>query len=115
MSKTLKDMTVDYNIAVVALAQVGRSSDGDMPTLAELRGSGDIEQDADNVIFMHRPKPDEKYVDPSDRDLIRGLEMQKMRYIALDIAKQRQGETMTTSVIFDPARMRFTGIAREEE
>ena len=86
-----------------------------MPTLAELRGSGDIEQDADNVIFMHRPKPDEKYVDPSDRDLIRGLEMQKMRYIALDIAKQRQGETMTTSVIFDPARMRFTGIAREAE
>ena len=38
-----------------------------------------------------------------------------MRYIALDIAKQRQGETMTTSVIFDPARMRFTGIAREAE
>lgn len=115
VSKTLKDMTVDFNIAVVALAQVGRSSDGDMPTLAELRGSGDIEQDADNVIFMHRPKPDEKYVDPSDRDLIHGLEMQKLRYIALDIAKQRQGETMTTSVIFDPARMRFTGIAREAE
>lgn len=115
VSKTLKDMTVDYNIAVVALAQVGRSSDGDMPTLAELRGSGDIEQDADNVIFMHRPKPDEKFVDPRDRDMIHGLEMQKLRYIALDIAKQRQGETMTTSVIFDPARMRFTGIAREAE
>lgn len=115
VSKMLKDMTVDFNIAVVALAQVGRSSDGDMPTLAELRGSGDIEQDADNVIFMHRPKPDEKCVDPADRDMIRGLEMQKLRYIVLDIAKQRQGETMTTSVIFDPARMRFTRIAREAE
>lgn len=115
VSKTLKDMTVDFNIAVVALAQVGRSSDGDMPTLAELRGSGDIEQDADNVIFMHRPKPGDKCVDPADRDMIHGLEMQKLRYIALDIAKQRQGETMTTSVIFDPARMRFTGIAREAE
>ena len=115
VSKTLKDMTVDFNIAVVALAQVGRSSDGDMPTLAELRGSGDIEQDADNVIFMHRPKPDEKCVDPADRDMIHGLDMQNLRYIALDIAKQRQGETMTTSVIFDPARMRFTGIAREAE
>lgn len=115
VSKTLKDMTVDFNIAVVALAQVGRSSDGDMPTLAELRGSGDIEQDADNVIFMHRPKPGDKCVDPADRDMINGLEMQKLRYIALDIAKQRQGETMTTSVIFDPARMRFTGIARDAE
>ena len=115
VSKTLKDMTVDFNIAVVALAQVGRSSDGDMPTLAELRGSGDIEQDADNVIFMHRPKPGDKCVDPADRDMIHGLEMQKLRYIALDIAKQRQGETMTTSVIFDPARMRFTGIAREAQ
>ena len=115
VSKTLKDMTVDFNIAVVALAQVGRSSDGDMPTLAELRGSGDIEQDADNVIFMHRPKPDEACVNPEHRDMIHGLEMQNLRYIALDIAKQRQGETMTTSVIFDPARMRFTGIAREAE
>lgn len=113
VSKMLKDMTVDFNIAVVALAQVGRSSDGDMPTLAELRGSGDIEQDADNVIFMHRPKPDEKCVDPADRDMIHGLEMQKLRYIVLDIAKQRQGETGTTKVIFDPARMRFTSIARE--
>lgn len=115
VSKMLKDMTVDFKIAVVALAQVGRSSDGDMPTLAELRGSGDIEQDADNVIFMHRPKPDEKCVNPADRDMIHGMEMQKLRYIVLDIAKQRQGETMTTSVIFDPARMRFSGIAREAE
>ena len=78
-----------------------------------LRGSGDIEQDADNVIFMHRPKPDEKCVDPADRDMIHGLEMQKLRYIVLDIAKQRQGETGTTKVVFDPARMRFTSIARE--
>ena len=39
--------------------------------------------------------------------------MQKLRYIVLDIAKQRQGETLTTSVIFDPARMRFTSIARD--
>lgn len=113
VSKMLKDMTVDFNIAVVALAQVGRSSDGDMPTLAELRGSGDIEQDADNVIFMHRPKPDEKCVDPADRDMIHGLEMQKLRYIVLDIAKQRQGETGTTKVVFNPERMRFTDILRE--
>lgn len=113
ISKMLKDMTIDFNIAVIALSQVGRSSQGKMPTLAELRGSGDIEQDADNVIFIHRPKQDDECVDPADRAMIPGLEMQKLWYCAIDIAKQRQGETLTTSVIFDPKHMRFTDILRE--
>lgn len=112
VSKTLKDMTVDLNIAIIALAQVGRAAQGDMPTMAELRGSGDIEQDADNIIFMHKPEPGDSHVNPNDRDMIPGLEMQGLRYIALNLAKQRQGEIGTVNLIFDPARMYFTEIAR---
>lgn len=112
VSKTLKDMTVDLNIAIIALAQVGRAAQGDMPTMAELRGSGDIEQDADNIIFMHRPEIGDQYIDPRDKDAIAGYEMQGLRYIALNLAKQRQGDTGTIHLIFDPARMFFTEIAR---
>lgn len=115
VSKMLKDMTTDYNIAILALAQVGRSSDGTMPTLSELRGSGDLEQDADNVLFMHRPKDSsDKYVRPADRELFERLKENGMQYIAIDIAKQRQGQIGTVPVIFNPSRMRFTAIDRRE-
>ena len=116
ISKMLKDMTVDLNIAIVALAQVGRSSDGSMPTLAELRGSGDLEQDADNVVFMHRPESaTDKWVRIADRSLFEGLAMRKMQYIVLNIAKQRQGETGQIACVFRPSTMDYIGIRRDEE
>lgn len=108
VSKALKDMTTDLNIAIVALAQVGRASEGSMPTLAELRGSGDIEQDADNVFFMHRPTVDDRDITQDERQIINGLEMQKLRYIILNIAKQRQGDTGEITLAFNPAKMSFT-------
>lgn len=113
ISKMLKDMTTDFNISVVALAQVGRGSEGSMPTLAELRGSGDIEQDADNVIFMHKPTDvEDKYVRPSDKEMYQNLANGGMQYMVLGVAKQRQGETGAVSVVFNPARMRFMAIDR---
>ena len=113
VSRMLKSMSLDFNIPIIALAQVGRSSTNDMPTLAELRGSGDIEQDADNVIFLHRPDSSgDKYVRPDDRALFDELKQQNKQYIVMDIAKQRQGETGIISVVFDPAHMNYTSIAR---
>lgn len=113
VSKMLKDMTTDFNIPIIALAQVGRSGANSMPSLSELRGSGDIEQDADNVIFMHRPEdPSDDSVRPGDADLMATLKDQGLQYIAIDLAKQRQGQTATLQVAFDPAHMRYTGIAR---
>lgn len=115
VSKMLKDMTVDFDISVVALAQVGRSVENTMPNLADLRGSGDLEQDADNVIFMHRPKDaSDRYVHPMDRNAFEDIRNRGMQYIALNIAKQRQGQIGTMAVIFDPAKMRYMPIERRE-
>ena len=114
VSKMLKDMSIDFNIAVVGLAQVGRQSDGTMPTLAELRGSGDLEQDADNVIFLHRPSSEQdKYVHPADRPLFPALKENGLQYIAVQVAKQRQGPIGTVATIFNPARMMYTMIQRQ--
>ena len=111
ISKALKDLSTDLNIAVVALAQVGRSTDGSMPMLSELRGSGDLEQDADNVIFIHRPEsPDDKWVRPADRGTFDAIRSMKNQYIVLNVAKQRQGATGATPCIFNPANMTFTGL-----
>ncbi len=107
VSKMLKDMTVDLNLAIIGLAQVGREADGDMPTMADLRGSGDLEQDADNIIFMHRPKDSkDKSVNPEDAALIDSLPEDK-QYIVLHLAKQRQGETARFALIFTPKTMLY--------
>ena len=114
ISKTLKDLSTDLNIAVIALAQVGRSTDGSMPMLSELRGSGDLEQDADNVIFMHRPDDaQDKWVRPSDRGVFEAIHSMKCQYLVLNVAKQRQGETGAVACIFDPRAMSFTEVKHE--
>ncbi len=112
VSKMLKDMTVDFNIAILALAQVGRSSENSMPTMAELRGSGDMEQDADNIIFMHRAKDKfDKSVREDDKAGFDQLIEKGFQYIVIDTAKQRQGKIGRTAVTFDPDHMVYYSIA----
>lgn len=59
VSDTLKRLANDLHIPVVALAQLNREvakqdAQGRMPGLADLRGSGSIEQDAFTVVILHR-------------------------------------------------------------
>lgn len=69
--------------------------------LADLRESGALEQDADNVIFVYRP---EMYTKTDDN---KG----KAEII---IAKQRNGKTGSAFLAFDPAISRFSTIGGED-
>jgi len=58
ITRSLKRLARTLGIAIVALCQLNRESegsDGSRPTLANLRESGAIEQDADVVVLIHRP------------------------------------------------------------
>lgn len=58
VSKALKRMSREYNVPVLALAQLNRGADGrtqPRPIMSDIRASGQIEQDADTIIFIHRP------------------------------------------------------------
>ena len=113
ISKALKDIATDFNIPVIALAQVNRDTDGQMPTLKSLKASGDIEQDADGVIFLHRPSDaQDAYVDPRDREYFPIYEQQGYTYLCVCVAKQRQGVVGRASVLFDSAHMRYLEIDR---
>ena len=56
-------MTVEFGIPIIALSQLNRLAETEVPQLRHLRESGALEQDADNVIFPF------KEVDPQQNEL----------------------------------------------
>lgn len=70
ISRNLKIMAKDFGIPFICCAQLNRGTEsrpgaGKRPTLADLRDSGSIEQDADIVLFLYR---DEYYKDISGQE-----------------------------------------------
>lgn len=61
----LKSLAIELNIPIIALSQLARKSAGSKPTLTDLRESGNIEQDADVVAFIHR----ENFYNPNYENL----------------------------------------------
>lgn len=103
VSKTLKALARELRIPIIALCQVARDAEGAEPTLAQLRGSGSIEQDADMVIFLHRDriKTAEQGANPvQDAKLI--------------VAKQRNGPTGNVEMSFISAYTKFENKASEK-
>jgi replicative DNA helicase len=101
ISRALKSIAMELNLPVVALSQLSRQPErrgkDSKPILSDLRESGAIEQDADFVIFIHRPDQFEKSSD-----------IKKKREDAeLIIAKQRNGPVGNFLLSFSREYARF--------
>ena len=81
ISRQLKEISLEFAIPVIALSQLSREGvkAGREPDLHDLRESGSIENDADNVIFLHVPKDTDEGIDSFDIKVI--------------VGKQRNGPT----------------------
>lgn len=58
VSRALKHLSRELDVPVLCLAQISREAENRAPKLSDLRESGDIEQDADVVIFLHKDQND---------------------------------------------------------
>lgn len=105
ISRGLKRMAMELDVHVLALAQLNRGVEHrspPRPMLSDLRDSGAIEQDADNVLLLWRP---EYYFDDSTPDEAYARWQGKAEGI---LAKQRDGETGAILMDWDASRLTFT-------
>ena len=103
ISRSLKGLARELSIPVVALSQVTRDVEGKRPTLASIRESGSIEQDADVVIFLHRNRG-EGSEDPEHANNVE---------TELIVAKQRNGPVGTVRIAFVPKYTRFDSLEED--
>lgn len=98
LSRGLKRVAKEIHVPVVALAQLNRECEKrkpPRPQLADLRDSGSIEQDADNILLLYR----DEYYNPQTTQL-KGV-------AEVHVAKQRNGPTARIFLGFDGKCTRF--------
>ena len=101
ISRTLKATAKELEVPIIALSQlsrqaVQRTGGNGKPQLSDLRESGSIEQDADMVLFIHRPDYIGLSENPEDRELTQII-----------IAKHRNGEIGEIPMRFKSDQIRF--------
>ena len=98
ITRGLKGLAKELQVPLLVLSQLTRSPEREdrRPQLADLRESGAIEQDADVVLFIHRPYAFKADVTPEERD-----------QAEIMIAKQRNGPTDRIKFVFMSRHTRF--------
>ena len=98
-----KDIAKEFNVPFVALAQINRGVEtqaNKRPCMADIKDSGDIEQDMDVGLLIYR----DEYYNPESPS--KGL-------MEINVAKNRNGPTGVCEVWFSPETGSFRSVARE--
>jgi replicative DNA helicase len=102
ISGGLKGLAKELNVPVIALAQLNRGPDtrpDKVPKLSDLRESGSMEQDADQIFFLYR----DEYYNPNSEDAGKAL---------IRIAKNRHGATDDIYLAFAPNFLKFSNLQK---
>ncbi len=101
ISRNLKVLARELNVPVLAAAQLSRAIEqraDKEPQLSDLRESGSLEQDADIVLFIHRPELYEK-------------DTLKQNIAQIKVSKHRNGPTGTIELVFRNSIAKFENAA----
>ncbi|HJW89977.1 MAG TPA: replicative DNA helicase [Anaerolineales bacterium] len=104
ISRNLKILARELNVPVLAAAQLSRAVEqraDKEPQLSDLRESGSLEQDADVVMFIHRPEAYEK-------------DTLKQNVAVIKVAKHRNGPTGNIELIFRQNLAKFENAATRQ-
>ena len=108
ISLALKQLAKELNVAMLVLAQLNRDVErrGGRPRLSDLKESGAIEQDADQVIFLWYGKEEDE---ETKENLMKQIDQPKKNrpVITFTVAKKRNGATGDVSMIFEKDTQRF--------
>ncbi len=100
ISRSLKDLAKELDVPVIAVSQLSRAAAREKrpPKLSDLRESGAIEQDADIVIFLHKPETE------TEQNIFQVI-----------IGKNRNGPVGITQLYFQEDYTRFVELERQYE
>ena len=96
ITRTLKLLTLELKIPIIGLCQLNRNATRQEPMLSDLRESGAIEQDADNVIFIYQEEETDEAAP----------------VVTVKLAKQRAGNTGKVNMKFRKVYSEFVNIIR---
>ncbi|MBI2466787.1 MAG: replicative DNA helicase [Candidatus Rokubacteria bacterium] len=103
ISRSLKALAKELEVPVVALSQLSRAvesrGEASLPRLSDLRESGALEQDADVIVFLHRPGFYKEDPPETERNITEVI-----------IGKQRNGPTDKLQLLFKTEYTRFEEI-----
>ena len=108
ISRYLKILAKEINVPVLALSQLNRAVESrkGRPQLSDLRESGAIEQDADIVMFIHRPDKN-----ASEKEMAEGKVQQNVAEILVE--KHRNGPTGMAKLYFKGECTKFINLNEE--
>ncbi|MCW3107281.1 MAG: helicase [Segetibacter sp.] len=112
ISRGCKEIAKELDIPVIALSQLSRAVESradKMPQLSDLRESGSIEQDADEVIFLMRPE----YYNFIEPVKISAVQYDVKDLVICKIDKNRHGATKNIALRFEPELMRYGQYEKE--
>ena len=117
ISRALKLMAKELEVPIIALAQLSRESerrDDHRPILSDLRDSGAIEQDADMVMFIHRPdyykhkeESDDEEENNNNQQKFKKYDAEEIQRAMIIVAKNRQGPTRDVYLSWNGSRTTF--------
>ena len=112
VSRSIKAMAKEFNIPIIALAQLNRKSEDEarQPRMSDLRESGSIEQDADIVMLISKPTASQKQQPDQEEEHATQPGCYTRQLI---IAKNRNGPTADINLLFNPGLTRFESLAKE--
>lgn len=103
VAKRLKEIARKHKVCVIALAQINRDStkEGRRPEISDIKGSGDIEQEADTIMLLH--KPTMGTIEANGVCVVEGL-----------IKKNRHGPICNVLMNYYGDRLLYKDMSREE-